>query len=725
MQDKSNQLLKEYFGYEAFKQGQKALIDKILIGQDVLGIMPTGAGKSICYQIPALCMEGTALVISPLISLMKDQVDALNELGIKAAFINSSLNLAEYREVMSKARKQGYKLLYIAPERLDTDSFRELVAGLDISMVAIDEAHCVSQWGHDFRPSYTRISALISGMDKRPVVAAFTATATPRVREDVEKLLGLSDPFVLVTGFDREKLYFQVEKPSDKFNYLLNYIKKDKDASGIIYCSTRKTVESVCEKLNRKGIKAVRYHAGLNEEERTANQEAFIYDRVPVIAATNAFGMGIDKSNIRYVIHYNMPKTMENYYQEAGRAGRDGERAECILLFSAADTVMNKLLIENGGESADKSEDYRKLQEMVDYCNTDSCLRGYILRYFGEQDYPQSCDNCGNCLSNKEQTDITVEAQKILSCIIKTGGRFGSGMITDILKGANTGRLKELSFDKLSTYGIMKDYSKETIRDIIAYLVSEGFISIKGDKYPMLSVSSKASSILNGERQMIIKRLIPKEGQKSRQPGADPDKELFERLRLIRKGIAEGKGVPPFVIFSDATLTDMCVKLPGDMESMLGVSGVGAFKLEKYGEPFIKAINEYMVDKKPTAKAVQPKEQEKDAVSKAAKPEKEDTRLKTYEMYISGKTINEIARERGLTQITIEGHLTDCLEKGLELDYQYLIPEEHEAEIMKAIADLGTERLKPIKEAVSPEVTYTAIKFAICKYKKNMEQQSI
>ncbi|MGE5678125.1 MAG: DNA helicase RecQ [Pseudomonadota bacterium] len=717
MQDKSNQILQEYFGYSAFKQGQKAIIDRILKGQDVLGIMPTGAGKSICYQVPALCLGGTALVISPLISMMKDQVDTLNELGIEAAFINSSLNPAEYREVMSRARKQEYKLLYIAPERLDTDSFQELAAALDISIIAIDEAHCVSEWGHDFRPSYTKIAELITGMDKRPIVAAFTATATPRVKEDVEKLLGLRRPYVLVTGFDREKLYFQVEKPSDKFSYLLNYVRKSSGASGIIYCSTRKTVESVCEKLNRKGIKAVRYHAGLGEEERTANQEAFIYDRVQVIVATNAFGMGIDKSNIRYVIHYNMPKTMENYYQEAGRAGRDGERAECILLFSAADTVMNKFLIENSGEGADKSEDYKKLQEIVDYCNTDSCLRGYILRYFGEQEYPQSCDNCGNCLSNKEQTDITVEAQKILSCIKRAGGRFGSGMIIDILRGANTGRLKDLGFDKLGTYGIMEDYSKDTIREIIAYLVSESFINVKGDKYPMLSVSSRAGSILEGEDQLIIKRLIAKAGKEKHKSGVDPDKELFERLRLIRKNIAEGKGVPPFVIFSDATLTDMCSKLPADREAMLGVSGVGAFKLEKYGDPFIREINEYMADKKLIHEAAVKEEQEKGEVVKTAKPKKEDTRLMTYEMYISGKSIGEIAWERGLTQITVEGHLVDCLEKGLDLDYQCLIPEEQEAEIMKAIDNFGTDRLKPIKEAVSAEVTYTAIRFAIWKYK--------
>jgi ATP-dependent DNA helicase RecQ len=596
MEDKAIQVLKEYFGYCSFKTGQKLIIDKILSGHDVLGIMPTGAGKSLCFQIPALMLEGTTIVISPLISLMKDQVDTLNEMGIKAAFINSSQSLQEYREVIGNAQYGVYKLLYIAPERLETESFWELLSTMNISFVAVDEAHCVSEWGHDFRPSYTKIADMIGKLPKRPIVAAFTATATPQVKKDIEKLLVLKKPYVLVTGFDRENLYFEVNKPRDKFDFLINYLKKNSGSSGIIYCLTRKTVESVSERLNKKGISAARYHAGLKDSERTANQEAFIYDRAQVIVATNAFGMGIDKSNIRLIVHYNMPKTMENYYQEAGRAGRDGEKAECILLYSAADTVMNKFLIESSSENTDKANDYKKLQEMVDYCNTDSCLRRYILGYFGEQNLPPECDNCGNCTNDIESTNITLEAQKILSCIKRTGERFGSGIITDVLKGSNSARIKAMGFDKLTVYGVMKEYSKETIKEIISYLTSEGLIDIKGEKYPVLALNSKANSLLMKRDQLHIKRLIAKEQPKTQKSGLNIDYRLYERLRQLRKEIAEKQKVPPFVVFSDATLNDMCVKLPATGEEMLAVSGVGKFKLEKYGSRFIELINGYISD---------------------------------------------------------------------------------------------------------------------------------
>jgi len=592
MKEKAINILREYFGYSSFRPGQEAIIDKILKGQDVLGIMPTGAGKSLCFQVPALCLGGTALVISPLISLMKDQVDTLNEMGVKAAFINSSLDAGEYRSIMSKARKGEYKMLYIAPERLDTDSFRELLAELDITLIAVDEAHCVSQWGHDFRPSYISIKGMIADLPQRPVVAAFTATATPRVSEDMVKLLGLREPYILVTGFDRENLYFHVEKPTDKFGCLLDIIKKHRKSSGIVYCSTRKTVEAVCEKLNKKGISATRYHAGLDEDERTANQEAFIYDKAQIIVATNAFGMGIDKSDIRYVVHYNMPRTMENYYQEAGRAGRDGEKADCILLYSAADIVMNKFLIENSGEGTDKAGEYKKLQEMTDYCNTSGCLRGCILRYFGEKDYLRQCGNCGNCMSDTEQTNIADEALKILSCIKRTGERFGSGMITDVLKGSASKRLKELGFDKLSTYGIMKEYSERTIKAIIAYLSAEGIIIIKGEKYPILTLAPHAGQFIKDNPRLMMNHQIVKEKPVKSVPEPGAATELFEVLRRIRREIADNKRVPPFVVFSDATLRDMCEKLPDTMDEMLDVSGVGKFKLEQYGSRFLKAINE-------------------------------------------------------------------------------------------------------------------------------------
>lgn len=715
MHNKTNQILQEYFGYSSFKKGQQAIIDEILIGHDVLGIMPTGAGKSLCFQVPALALEGTTIVISPLISLMKDQVDTLNEMGIKAAFINSSLGLQEYRNIIINAQNGAYKLLYIAPERLETESFWELLSAMNISFVAVDEAHCVSEWGHDFRPSYTKIAVMIAKLPKRPVVAAFTATATPQVKEDIVKLLELRLPYVLVTGFDRENLYFEVDKPVDKFDFLLDYIKKNEENSGIIYCSTRKTVENVCEKLNKHGIMAVRYHAGLTDSERTANQEAFIYDKAQVIAATNAFGMGIDKSNIRYVLHYNMPKTMENYYQEAGRAGRDGERAECILLYSAADTVTNKLLIENSGENTDKTNEYKKLKEMVDYCNTDGCLREYILHYFGEQDFKQKCDNCGNCLRSVESTNITLETQKILSCIKRMGERFGSGAVTDVLRGSGSEKLKAMGFDKLSTFGIMKEYSKETIKELIAYLVAESFLEVKGDKYPVLALSPKAYSLLKSGDELFIKRMIAKEQPKKQKAEVKVDRTLFEELRRLRREIAEEQHVPPFIIFSDATLNDMCRRLPSSDEAMLAVSGVGKLKLEKYGDRFIEVINEYICENNITPPEFETTKREK---QKSDKQPKKDTRLVTCELFIEGKSIKEICEERELSRETIEGHLIDCLNRGLPIEYECSIPEGMEHEIFRVIEAYGTERLNPIKKALPPEISYTMIKFAIWKYTK-------
>ncbi|MDD2402780.1 MAG: DNA helicase RecQ, partial [Clostridia bacterium] len=478
-------VLKQYFGYDKFKKGQEELIEHILKGQDVLGIMPTGAGKSICYQIPALMSDGVTIVISPLISLMKDQVDALGEMGIKAAFINSSLSTREFRKVLSNARLGIYKLIYVAPERMETESFLQLIKTIKVSLIAVDEAHCVSQWGHDFRPSYVRIADMVDLLPQRPMVAAFTATATPQVKEDIIRLLKLSTPFVLITSFDRENLYFGVTKPENKPKFLVDYLQMsiNEDKPGLIYCSTRKTVEMVSEKLDKKGFSVTKYHAGLPEKERTENQDDFLYDRKQIMVATNAFGMGIDKSNIRFVIHYNMPKNMESYYQEAGRAGRDGVASECILLFSTADIVINKFLIEKSSDSYDKTGDYQKLNKMVDYCNTDNCLRKYILNYFGEMNFPSVCNNCSSCNNEIERTDITVEAQKILSCIKRMDERFGGGVVADVLKGANTGKIRANGFDKLSTYGIMRDYSKDTIKELISYLVAENYVELTSGKY--------------------------------------------------------------------------------------------------------------------------------------------------------------------------------------------------------------------------------------------------
>ncbi len=603
-------ILQDYFGFSSFKEGQKAIIEEIVSGRDVLGIMPTGAGKSLCFQAPALTMEGTAVVISPLISLMKDQVDSLKEMGVMAAFINSSLPPDEMHSISAAARSGAFRLLYVAPERLEMDSFRKLLAAIDVSLIAVDEAHCISQWGHDFRPSYRQIHSMINSLPVRPPVAAFTATATPKVKEDIVSMLGLKNPYTLVTGFDRENLSFEVEKPEQKFSFLTSFLKENYTSGGIIYCSTRKTVESVCSKLNDLGFLSTRYHAGLSEDERAKNHEAFINDRVSIVCATVAFGMGIDKSDIRYVIHYNMPKTMENYYQEAGRAGRDGEAARCILLYSPADIITNKMLISPSEESAVRDGDYKKLQEIIDYCHTDKCLRRYILNYFGEAYAPEECGNCGNCLNLIEHSDITVEAQKIISCIKRTGERFGSGLIADVLRGAQNAKVKDMGFDKLSTFGLMPEYSKSAIIEMIAYLVARGLVEVKGGQYPVLSLSRASYTWLNSSEPLMIQRLIRKEDPRKTAPTVktgnrslkkkalnDLDgesRELFEKLRALRKEIAKDQKVPPFVVFSDATLIDMCNRLPEDEFAMLAVNGVGRHKQEKYGPSFLTVIREHL-----------------------------------------------------------------------------------------------------------------------------------
>lgn len=713
--NQTKELLKKYFGYDDFRDGQSEVITHILKGTDVLAIMPTGAGKSVCYQIPALVFDGVTLVISPLISLMKDQVDTLCEIGIKAAFINSSLSVTECRKVISNAGMGMYKLLYVAPERLESDSFSELLQTINVSMVAVDESHCVSQWGHDFRPSYRAIYKMIGNLPKRPVVAAFTATATQLVKDDIVKLLKLKNPFSLTTGFDRENLFLEVLKPKDKFAQLLTALSHSKGKSGIVYASTRKTVESICEKLKKKGYLATRYHAGLTESERTKNQEAFLCDRIPVMVATNAFGMGIDKSNVSFVIHYNMPKNMESYYQEAGRAGRDGESAECILFYSAADIITNKFFIENGSEETDKTGEYQKLNEIVDYCNTDRCLRAYILEYFGEKDLKDHCGSCGNCNNAIERTDVSLEAQKILSCIKRMGERFGSVVVADVLRGSKTEKIRTLGFDQLTTYGIMREYSKETIKELISFLIAEGYIVLYGDQFPVLRVSAKAVEVLKGNQQVTIKRSINKQKPEMDEKTA-VNQGLFERLKQLRKRIADAQNVPPFVVFSDASLKDMCKKYPACDEDMLDVSGVGAFKLEKYGKQFISAIRSYLDEHEIEMEQRAPIKTRAKIGSKT-NAHKVDTRMATYTLYQSGLSIDQIAAQRGLAPSSIEGHLLDCLEKGMQVHFENLYPKVLEAEIVAVMKRLGNARLKEMKEALPDEVTYGAIRFVLCKHK--------
>ena len=599
-------VLKQYFGHDAFRPGQEALVDAALSGRDVLGIMPTGGGKSLCYQVPALLLPGVALVISPLLSLMKDQVAALAAAGVSAAFLNSSQDLEESRQVWGAVRRGACRLLYVAPERLENQRFAELMASQDIRLVAVDEAHCISQWGQDFRPSYLKIADFVSALPRRPVVAAFTATATARVQEDIALRLGLRDPVRVVTGFDRPNLYFDVQRPGRrKLQALLALLEGRRGKSGIIYCATRSKVERVCEALEAQGFSATRYHAGLEEAERRSNQDDFQYDRRQIMVATNAFGMGIDKSNVSFVIHYNMPKNLESYYQEAGRGGRDGEPADCILLYSDGDVATAKVLLSRDGQGPDP-QDLERLGAMVDYCKTAECLRGRILAYFG-QPHPDRCGNCGSCRGVYTQADVTVQAQMILSCIKrvrdKLGYYVGAALIVQVLRGGRSQRIRELGLDGLSTYGLMREESRERVRAYLDCLEAEGCVYTEPE-HATLRPGSRAGAVLfHGERVSMTTRLEPEiapaPGRKREAgpaAGLPADEGLLSALKAARTLLARREEVPPYIIFSNAALADMAAKAPRTMEEFLAVSGVGQIKAQRYGEEFLAVIAEYRAE---------------------------------------------------------------------------------------------------------------------------------
>lgn len=610
------EVLKQYFGYDTFRDGQEKMIDAITSGRDVLGIMPTGAGKSLCYQIPALMAGekgGITLVISPLISLMKDQVSALNQAGVHAAYLNSSLTSGQYYKALGYACEGRYPIIYVAPERLLTPEFLDFAVHAKIAMVAVDEAHCVSQWGQDFRPGYLKIEEFLCTLPKRPVVSAFTATATSEVRDDIIDLLKLQDPLVATTGFDRPNLYFEVQSPKDKYAAVKSYIEEHTGQCGIVYCLTRKLVEEVTEKLIKDGFSVTRYHAGLSDNERKQNQDDFIFDRAQIMVATNAFGMGIDKSNVRFVIHYNMPKNMESYYQEAGRAGRDGEPADCLLLYGGRDVVTNQMFIDNNRDNEELDDmtraivaerDRERLKKMTFYCFTNDCLREYILRYFGEYGSGY-CGNCSNCKTQFEETDVTEIAKSIVDCVAECRERYGTTVILDTVHGAATAKIRNYHMDENSHYGELAKVPAYRLRQVLNFLQIKEYLVVTSDEYAIVKLGKNAAALLNGGNGQKVTMKLPKEQERAKtgkisaakkKPTAgsenftEKETTLFDRLKELRREIAKEEKVPPYIVFSDRTLVHMCLVKPKDKKEMLTVSGVGEFKFEKYGERFLDKI---------------------------------------------------------------------------------------------------------------------------------------
>ena len=605
-------VLQDFFGHSQFRNGQEQIIDSILAGRDCLGVMPTGAGKSMCYQIPALMFDGITIVVSPLISLMKDQVNSLIQSGVRAAYLNSSLTAAQYEMAISNAARGMYKIIYVAPERLMTGSFLSLASSVKISMLAVDEAHCVSQWGQDFRPSYMKIPEFLGKLPYRPIVSAFTATATAEVKADIIKMLELRDPFTITTGFDRKNLYFGVSHPHDKYSEAVRIVEKYKDNCGIIYCSTRKNVESVCEKLCADGYNASRYHAGLSDEERRKNQDDFIFDRVQVMVATNAFGMGIDKSNVSYVIHYNMPKNLESYYQEVGRCARDGEPGECLLLYSGQDVITNQMFIENNRDNQELDEltrrivmerDQERLKKMTYYCFTKECLRDYILRYFGEYG-SNYCGNCSNCKTQFDTVDMTAEARILAMCVKESHQRYGINVILDTVHGANNAKIRQYGMGASPAYGVLSKTPSWKLRQIFNQLLAEGYLKTTPDSYMIVKLTEKSEALIAGQETFTMKMAKEPEKEAKTTPKKKVKKtaglvlnkeqeESFEILRALRAEIAREEKVPPYIVFSDKTLVQMCIEKPTNKNAMLKVSGVGEFKFEKYGERFLEVIRSW------------------------------------------------------------------------------------------------------------------------------------
>ena len=722
---KALEVLQRYFGYTQFRDGQQKVIESLLQGKDTLAIMPTGAGKSLAYQIPALLFEGTTLVISPLISLMKDQVDALQQYGVPATFINSSLSLKEVRSRIERAARGEFKLLYVAPERLESEGFRALLESLQVVFLAIDEAHCVSQWGHDFRPSYLQLGPFLKSLPHKPLIGAFTATATEEVQVDIVRLLELNKPNVFVTGFDRPNLTFSTLRGENKKAFVLEYAQLHADQSGIIYAGTRKEVDNLQVFLAKNGLKAGKYHAGMSDEDRQKSQEDFLFDERTVMVATNAFGMGIDKSNVRYVIHFNMPRNMEAYYQEAGRAGRDGEPGECLLLFSPQDVVLQRYLIEQTiFQPERKINELRKLQGMVDYCHTPRCLRKTILEYFGEENVQEECANCSNCNDEREIVDITIEAQKIISCIYRMRERFGIGMVAEVLKGSRKAKILELRFDELSTHGLMSEVPLQEIKDRINYLVAEGYLQLSNGEYPVVKLSPNAVLVIKGEAKVTQKV--------SQQPSREDVVEvnLFDTLRVLRRKIALRENLPPYMIFADSTLREMAQVFPTDHLAMIRISGVGERKLEKYGDEFLEEIRSFIEENgvvKPSVKGPMPSASitRPQPVRNPAQnsSNKIPSHHQTYLLYQEGYTIADIAQVRNVTVLTVQDHIVRCSLDGQAVQWDDFIPIGQEPLILQAVHQVGREKLRPIKELLSDDVEWFTIRAVLEKHREIAEEE--